>query len=133
MDDFFSWVFASDLVLYKGVSRPRPQDRLLKLWDEISRPWQDKKQEFGTLLMIIGFYVDINWGTLTLTDDSISEILNVVRAFLAIPGRRPLLRDWMRVGGHLNWVFNVLPLGCPALSEFYRKIAGKTLMNAGVS
>ena len=33
----------------------------------------------------------------------------------------------------MNWVFNVLPLGKPALGEFYRKIAGKTLMNAGIA
>ena len=133
MDDFFSWAFASDLVLYKGVSRPRPQARLLMFWDEIGCPWKDKKQEFGTELKIIGFYVDINRGTLTLTDDSISEVLGVVRAFLATPGRRPSLREWLRVGGHLNWVFNVLPLGRPALGELYRKVAGKTFMNAGIS
>ena len=133
MDDFFSWAFASDLVLYKGVSRPRPQARLLMFWDEIRCPWKDKKQEFGTELKIIGFYVDINRGTLTLTDDAISDILNVVRAFLSTPGRRPSLREWLRVGGHLNWVFNVLRLGRPALSEFYRKVAGKSHMNAGIA
>ena len=33
----------------------------------------------------------------------------------------------------MNWVFNVLPLGSPALGEFYRKIAGKNLMNAGIA
>jgi hypothetical protein len=133
MDDFFSWAIASDLVFYKGVSRPRPQARLLMFWDEIRCPWKEKKQEFGPELKIIGFYVDINQGTLTLTDDSITEVINTVQAFLSTPGRRPSLCEWLRVGGHLNWVFNVLPLGRPALSEFYRKIAGKTLMNAGIS
>ncbi|KAF8797567.1 hypothetical protein BYT27DRAFT_7125287 [Phlegmacium glaucopus] len=133
MDDFFSWARASDLVLYKGVSRPRPQARLLMLWDEIGCPWRDKKQEFGTELKIIGFYVDINNGTLTLADEAIADIIKAVRAFLATPGRRPSLRDWLRVGGYLNWVFNVLPLGRPALSEFYRKIAGKNIMSAGIS
>lgn len=133
MDDFFSWAFASDLVFYKGVSRPRPQARLLMFWDEIGCPWKDKKQEFGPVLKIIGFYVDINRGTLTLTNDSIVEVVNTVQAFLSTPGRRPSLREWLRVGGHLNWVFNVLPLGQPALSEFYRKIAGKSLMNAGIA
>jgi hypothetical protein len=33
----------------------------------------------------------------------------------------------------LNWAFNVLPLGRPALTELYRKVSGKTLMNAGIS
>ena len=133
MDDFFSWALASDLVFYKGVFRPRPQTRLLIFWDEIGCPWKDKKQEFGSELKIIGFYVDINRGSLTLTDESISEVLSVVHSFLATPGRRPSLRDWLRVGGHLNWLFNVLPLGRPALTEFYRKTAGKTIMGAGIA
>ena len=133
MDDFFSWALASDLILYKGISRPRSQTRLLMFWDEIGCPWKEKKQEFGKELKIIGFYVDINRGTLTLTDETISIVLDAVRTFLATPGRRPSLREWLRIGGHLNWVFNVLPLGRPALGEFYRKIAGKNHMNAGVA
>lgn len=35
--------------------------------------------------------------------------------------------------GHINWVFNVLPLGRPALSELYHKVAGKNLMHAGIA
>ena len=65
MDDFFSWALAADLVFYKGISRPRSQARLLMFWDEIRCPWKEKKQEFGMELKIIGFYVDINRGTLT--------------------------------------------------------------------
>ncbi|KAF8805359.1 hypothetical protein BYT27DRAFT_7258470 [Phlegmacium glaucopus] len=91
MDDFFSWARASDLVLYKGVSRPHPQARLLMLWDKIGCPWRDKKQEFGMELKIIGFYVDINNGTLTLADEAIADIIKAVCAFLATPGRRPPL------------------------------------------
>ena len=133
MDDFFSWGLASDLVLYKGIHRPRLQARLLMFWDAIGCPWKEKKQEFGKELKIIGFYVDINQGTLTLTDESISEVIAVVRDFLDTPSRRPLLREWLRVGGHLNWVFNVLPLGRPALGELYRKVAGKSQMHAGIA
>ena len=133
MDDFFSWALARDLVLYKGISRLRPQARLLIFWDEIRCPWKDKKQEFGPELIIIGFYVDINCGSLTLTDEAISSVLSTVQAFLATPGHRPSLCEWLRVGGHLNWVFNVLPLGHPALGELYRKTAGKTIMNAGIA
>ena len=103
------------------------------LWDEIGCPWKEKKQEYGLQLKIIGFYVDINRGTLTLTDESVADVLSTVRTFLTSPGRRPSLREWLRLGGHLNWVFNVLPLGKPALGEFYQKIAGKNLMNAGIA
>ena len=66
-------------------------------------------------LKIIGFYVDINRGTLTLTDEAIVDVVNTVRTFLGTSGRRPSLRKWLRIGRHLNWVFNVLPLGRPAL------------------
>ena len=133
MDDNFSWASKSDFILYKGIFRPRPQAQLLMFWDDIRCPWRERKQEFGSELKIIGFYVDINRGTLTLTDDAISDILSTVQVFLAMPGRRPSLREWLRVGGHLNWVFNVLPLGHPALGEFYHKVAGKSVMNAGIS
>jgi hypothetical protein len=90
-------------------------------WDEICCHLEERKQEFGFLLKIIGFFVNINNGTITLTDESISDVLETIQAFLATPGRCPPLREWLRVGGHLNWVFNVLPLGQPALGEFYRK------------
>ena len=133
MDDFFSWGLKSDFVIFKGISRPCLQARLLMFWDEIGCPWKERKQEFGMELKIIGFYVDINRGTLTFTDDSISEVIAIVRSFLATPGRRPPLREWLRIGGHLNWVFNVLPLGRPALGELYRKIAGKDRMHAGIA
>jgi len=103
------------------------------LWDEIGCPWKDKKQEYGKELKIIGFHVDINRGTLTLTDDDIANVLTTVRAFLATLGCHPSLREWLRIGGHLNWVFNVLPLGRPALGKFYQKVAGKDIMNAGIA
>jgi hypothetical protein len=96
MDDFFSWGRASDLVLYKGITRPRLQACFLMFWDEIQCPWREKKQEFGKELTIIGFFIDINRGTITLTDDSISDIVAVVKSFLATPGRRPSLREWLR-------------------------------------
>ena len=72
------------------------------LWDEIGCPWKEAKQEHGLQLKIISFYVDINRGTLTLTDESVAEILSTVRVFLATPGWRPSLREWLRVGGHIS-------------------------------
>ena len=35
------------------------------------------------------------------------------------------LCDWQCLTGHINWLFNVLPWGCPALTKFYCKISGK--------
>jgi hypothetical protein len=51
---------------------------------------------------------------------------------LATPDRSPILRDWQRLAGHLNWLLNVLPWGRPALSELYRKISGKSHPYSGI-
>ena len=91
MDDFLSWALASDLVIYKSVSRPRSQTRLLMLWDEIGCPWKERKQEFGLELKII--YIE------ALTDESIIDLIAKVRAqaFLATPGWCPSLCEWLRI------------------------------------
>jgi hypothetical protein len=67
MDDFFGWDFADQLVFYRGRHRPRRQVQLLILWEAISCPFEDKKQDHGEQLKIIGFWVDINLGTISLT------------------------------------------------------------------
>ena len=125
MDDFFGWDFADNLVPYHGRMRPRRQVQLLSFWDEISCPFEDKKQDHGEVLKIIGFFVDINNGTITLTQESIDDIISKIHDFLNTPDRQPRLSDWQRLGGHLNWVLNVLPWGRPALTELYRKTSGK--------
>ena len=68
MDDFYSWDWADNLVTYQGILRPKNQAQLLILWDTIGCPWEEKKQEFGEKLKIIGCWVDINQGTITLSD-----------------------------------------------------------------
>ena len=85
MGNFFSWALTQDLITYKGTLRPRLQACLLMFWDEIGCPWKATKQEFGKELKIIGFFIDINHGTLTLTNKSISNILDTVKSFLASP------------------------------------------------
>ena len=126
MDDFFGWDYDDNLVYYHGRLRPYRQVQLLLLWEMISCPFEDKKQDHGEVLKIIGFFVDINRGTITLTSESINNIVSKIHIFLATPNRQPRLREWQRLGGHLNWVLNVLPWGRPALSELYRKTSGKT-------
>lgn len=132
MDDFFSWDVASDLVEFKGRLRPMHQAQLLIFWDAIGCPWEEKKQEYGECLKIIGFWVDINRGTISLTKDSINDIIAKIKDFIQTPNRRPPLRVWQRLAGHLNWLLNVLPWGRPVLSSVYRKIASKSTMHAGV-
>jgi hypothetical protein len=126
MDDFFGWDYDNNLVFYHGRLRPYRQVQLLLLWEHISCPFEDKKQDHGEVLKIIGFFVDINRGSITLTQESIDNVISKIHVFLATPDRQPRLRDWQRLGGHLNWVLNVLPWGRPALSELYRKTTGKT-------
>jgi hypothetical protein len=132
MDDFFGWDYADDLVLYRGKLRPRRQVQFLLLWESISCPFEDRKQEHGESLKIIGFWVDINAGSIALSPPTISDVVAKIDFFLATPGRSPTLRAWQRLGGHLNWMLNVLPWGRPALTEMYRKTSGKVWSHRGI-
>jgi len=132
MDDFFGLDFQDNQVAYHGKLRPRSQVQLLLFWEFISCPFEDKKQESGSDLKIIGFWVDANKGSISLTHESVSEIQSSIDKFLSHPGRCPPLRDWQQLAGHLNWLLNVLPWGRPALSELYRKMRGKTNGRQGV-
>jgi len=132
MDDYFGWDFADNMVFYHGKLRPKRQVQLLLLWESISCPFEDKKQEHGAELKVIGFWIDINRGTISLSPSSIADITEKVGVFLASKSRNPALRDWQRLCGHLNWLLNVLPWGRPALTELYRKMRGKTHSYRGV-
>jgi hypothetical protein len=83
-------------------------------------------------LKIISFWVDINLRTISLSPSSVADIQLKIKDFLAMPSWQPILRDWLRLAGHLNWLLNVLPWGWPALTELYRKISGKTQSSRGV-
>ncbi|PBK90459.1 hypothetical protein ARMGADRAFT_889640, partial [Armillaria gallica] len=125
MDDFFGWDFATNLVFYRGLFCPGQQVQLMIFWEFISCPFDDPKQLHGHTLKIIGFWVDANKGSISLDHDSICHLVSDIEAFLATPGRAPILLKWQHMGGYLNWALNVFPWGCPALSELYRKMAGK--------
>jgi hypothetical protein len=132
MDDFFGWDYADNLVWYRGKFRPRRQVQFLLLWESISCPFEDRKQEHGDTLKIIGFWVDINTGSISLSPSAISDVIMKIEAFIATQGRSPMLRTWQRLAGHLNWMLNVLPWGRPALTELYRKISGKAWSYRGI-
>jgi hypothetical protein len=132
MDDFFGWDYADDLLWYRGKMRPRRQVQLLILWESISCPFEERKQEHGEVLKIIGFWVDINKGSISLPPGSVNDIILKIDSFLASSGRSPSLRDWQHLAGHLNWLLNVLPWGRPALTELYRKISGKNWSHRGI-
>jgi hypothetical protein len=125
MDDFFGWDFANNLITYHGQPRPRKQVQLLIFWEFISCPFEDRKQEHGEQLKIIGFWVDALQGTISLSPHSITDIIEKIHTFLNTPNRSPTLCDWQCLARHLNWLLNVLPWGRPALTELYRKTSGK--------
>ena len=125
MDDFFGWDYKDNCLEYNNHLRPRRQVQLLVLWDFISCPYDDRKQEHGVTLKIIGFWVNSLIGSISLTPDSISDIVSKIDLFIETKDRQPPLREWLKLAGHLNWMLNVLPWGHPALSEIYRKTAGK--------
>jgi hypothetical protein len=132
MDDFYGWDYEDDMIFYRGQWRPARQVRLLRFWEYVSCPFDDEKQKHGRQLKIIGFWVNIEDGTISLSPSSITDIVEKINQFLSTSNRKPLLRDWQRLAGHVNWVLNVLPWGRPALSELYRKISGKTHPSRGV-
>ncbi|KAJ3816888.1 hypothetical protein F5880DRAFT_1462618, partial [Lentinula raphanica] len=107
--------FHINLVMFHGRLRPRRQVLLLIFWDYIHCPYEDEKQDAGPCLKIIGFFINICAGTISITDDSIKELIVQIQTFLNHSSRKPPLRQWMRLCGHINWALNVLPWARPAL------------------
>lgn len=127
MDDFYGWDFDEDRTYFHDQHRPQRQVRLLQFWDQISCPYEDKKQVHGSPLKIIGFWVDINAGSISVPPSSVEEAVTAISDFLT--RRRAPLREWAKLAGHLNWILNVFPVARPALTELYRKMSGKTRPN----
>jgi len=126
VDDSFSWDLADNMVWYEPYHKllPAKQARLLLLWDELCIPHEESKQVFGSPLMIIGFDVDPNAMTITMTSAARSDLLTALRAF-AHPGQRRSLRDFQKLAGWLNWALNAYPLLRPGMSPLYNKMSGK--------
>jgi hypothetical protein len=132
MDNFFGWDYSDNLVSFQGQKRPKRQIQLLLLWQRICCPYDLPKQEQGNPLKIIGFWVDINLGTISLSPSSIEAIIHEINTFLANTSCQQPSREWQHLAGHLNWLLNVLPCGRPALSELYRKMHGKSKASAKI-
>ena len=132
MDDYFSWDFLDNLTLYHGILHPHKQVQLLVLWDFLSCLFEDRKQEHGESLKIIGFWVDPNVGSILLSAETVDDVIGHINTFLDHGSCCPPLQDWQHLAGHLNWLLNVLPWGRPALSELYSKMSGKSLTNRGI-
>jgi hypothetical protein len=94
MDNFFGWDFTDNLVKFHGQLCPHKQVQLLLLWGFISCPFEDQKQEHGEQLKIIGFWVDAQARSISLSPHSITDMVDKINAFLNTPDRSPALRDW---------------------------------------
>jgi hypothetical protein len=133
VDDNFSFAVAGDLELYARYDAflPSEQVSLLRLWDEINLPHEEQKQINGTCIPIIGFDVDPNEMTVTMSETKKFELVSACTAFTT-RGARKTLREFQRLQGWVNWSLNVFPHLRPALCESYKKISGKSQPNAPI-
>jgi hypothetical protein len=136
VDDTFSFDFDDQLYLYEGPDYsklvPRKQRQLLRLWDLIGIKHEEKKQEYGRQLTIIGFIVDLDTMTITMSSDKREDLISALHSFTTPPRQLHPLRTWLRLLGWANWALNVFPLLRPALNSSWEKTRGKTQMNLGV-
>ena len=98
MDDFFGWDFTDNLSLFHEQLCSNWLVQLLRLWKLIACPFNDKKQEHGSILKIIGFYVDINQGSIILTPNLIHDIIEKISTFLDSPQQKAHLWEWQQLG-----------------------------------
>ena len=133
VDDNFSFAIAGDLELYARYDAflPSEQVSLLQLWDEINLPHEEQKQINGTCIPIIGFDVDPNEMTVTMSETKKFELVSACTAF-TIRGAHKTLQEFQRLQGWVNWSLNVFPHLRPALCESYEKISGKSQPNAPI-
>jgi hypothetical protein len=131
VDDNFSFSLQGSLELYPNYDAFLPSEQviLLQLWDEIGLPHEEGKQISGTCIPIIGFDVDPNVMTVTMSDAKKTELIDACTAF-TVRGARKSLREFQQLQGWVNWSLNVFPLLRPALCESYQKISGKVQLNA---
>jgi hypothetical protein len=86
VDENFGFKHAEALMFHThlGHKLPSQQAHLLNLWDNIGLPYEDKKQEFGLTLHIIGFVVDPNAMTMTIPDNACTKLLSSILDFINI-------------------------------------------------
>ncbi|KAJ7461000.1 hypothetical protein B0H11DRAFT_1736334 [Mycena galericulata] len=136
IDDTFSADLADDTAYYSPYKAilPSSQVRTLELWDEIGLPHELPKQIWGRQLTIIGFDVDPNAMTFTMSESKRAELVAGVLEFCHVPrgGRRHKLRIFQQLAGWVNWALNVYFLLAPALSHVYEKMEGKANTEAAI-
>jgi len=104
-DDQFGYDKSPQLELYSHTNEarliPRDQKTTLLFWDYLGIPHSWSKQEFGRSLVIIGFQVNLNGLTISLSTAARLKVLAEIRNFLAAPNHK--LQKWWSFLGYLNW------------------------------
>jgi hypothetical protein len=133
IDDNCSFALLGDVRYYPKYKRyfPTDQTKLLELWDELGLPHEERKQIYGPVIPFIGFDVDPNAMTVSISDERKRDLLDKVRDF-AKSGKRRSLKDFQSIAGHINWSLAVFPLLKPALSALYAKTANKSQLMASI-
>ena len=67
--------------------------QLLLLWDELGVPHKEEKQVSGRVPKIIGFEINVNAMSVTLSDEARQDLIRAILEF-AVIGRRPKLSDF---------------------------------------
>ncbi|KAG2358293.1 hypothetical protein BDR07DRAFT_1295391 [Suillus spraguei] len=131
VDDSFSYARLGNYSFYEKYQKDLPSDmvKLLRLWDELGIPHEEKKQIFGSPLPVIGFNVDPQLMWVTLREELKARLVSELRTFACHQQRRTLW-ECEHIAGSLNWALNVVPLLRPGLAALYRKMEGKSQTKA---
>ena len=127
VNDTFSWEFTDNLLWYQpyACSFPVKQTHLLELWHELGIPHEQTKQLFGSPLTIVGLDMDANAMTITMPQQSRTDLVTTLRGFACVRQRRSL-HEFQKLVGWMSWALNAYPLLCPGMSMLYHKQSGKS-------
>jgi hypothetical protein len=83
VDDNFSWEFAHRTTYYEPYHKhfPFKQGELLHLWDRLCIPHEERKQEFGVQLKIIGYFMDAQSMEISMEQQSRHDLLKAIHGF----------------------------------------------------
>lgn len=129
MDNAFSYDCTNNIAWYKlyQILMPAKQTALLSLRDKLAIPHNHEKQMLGVLLPIIGFDIDLSSLSVTMPDESCSELVTAIQDFVRVPPSRHRchsLRDFQCLTGWINCALNMHPLLCLGLSVLILNVHG---------
>jgi len=133
IDDNCSFACLGDVKYYPPYKCyfPTDQTKLLELWDELGLPHEHKKQIYGPIIPFIGFDVDPNAMTVSISCERKQSLVDKVLDF-AKSGKHRSLKDYQSLAGHINWSLAVFPLLKPCLSAMYTKMTDKSKLLASI-